>query len=54
MFADEIKGVATGGQGAIPPHFKFRTKQGPTVLVSNISDITFYECSEIIQTYHVC
>ena len=50
-----IRGVAIGeGRGAGvchgPPHFNFQTKQGPKVAVSNISDIAFYECSEIIGT----
>ena len=31
------------------PHFNFRTKQGPTVSVSNIRDIAFYVYSEIIR-----
>ena len=31
-------------------HFKFWTKQGPTSSVSNIGDIAFYGCSEIIWT----
>ena len=40
------KGVATGvgGRGTggpWQPHFNFRTKQGPTVSVSNIRDIAF-------------
>ena len=36
--------------GGWPPHFNFRTKQGPTVSVSNIRDIAFYGCSVIIRT----
>ena len=32
------------------PHFNFRTKQGPTVSFSNISDMAFYRYSEIIRT----
>ena len=42
-----------GGQGdmsPLPPHFNFRTKQGPKVSVSNIKDIAFYGCSEIMRT----
>ena len=31
------------------PHFNFPTKQDPTVLVSNTRDVSFSECSEIIQ-----
>ena len=39
-----------GPGGPCPPsHFNFRTKQGPTVSVSNITDIAFYRCSEIIR-----
>ena len=42
------------GRGAMPgepcPHFNFQTKQGPTVSVPNIRDISFYGCSEIIRT----
>ena len=45
---DTYKGVATGGIMAL--HFNFRTKQGPTVSVSNIRVIAFYGCSEIIRT----
>ena len=51
-------------QGGSPPpptpHFKFRTKQGLTVSVSNIRNIAFNRCSKIIRTrnfthfYHVC
>ena len=55
------RGVATGGaRGPWLPHFNFRTKQGPKVSVSNITDIAFYGCSEIIQDqkfhnfYRVC
>ena len=41
------------GQGAhAPSHFNFQTKQGPTVSVSNIIDIVFYRCSEIMRTKH--
>ena len=46
-------GIGTGGGDrgdAWPQHFNFRTKQGPTVSVSNIRDIAFYVCSEIIRT----
>ena len=32
------------------PHFNFQTKKGPTVSVSNIRDIAFYGCLEIIRT----
>ena len=32
------------------PHFNFQIKQGPKFSVSNISDIAFYGCSEIIGT----
>ena len=38
------------GRGTIPPHVSFRTKQGPTVSVSNIRDIAFCGCLEIIRT----
>ena len=47
------RGVATGVREAGEPwprNFKFRTKQGPTVSVSNIRDIAFYGCSEIMRT----
>ena len=49
------RGVAIGGEtgGMNLPHFDFRIKQGPTVSVSNIRDIAFYGCSEIIQTRNV-
>ena len=33
-----------------PPHFNFQTKKGPTVSVSNIRDIAFYGCLEIMRT----
>ena len=40
-----------GGQGSYgPSHFNFQTKKGPTVSVSNIRDIAFYGCLEIIRT----
>ena len=39
-----------GSRGIWPQHFNFWTKQGPTVSVSNIRDIAFNECSEIILT----
>ena len=42
--------VALAVIGAMPTHFNFRTKQGPTVSVSNIRDIAFYGCSEIMRT----
>ena len=51
------QGLAIGSQGAIitprpppppPVHFNFRMKQGLTVSVSNIKDIAFDGCSEII------
>ena len=43
-----------GRQGGMNlPHFNFQIKQGPTVSVSNIRDIAFYGCSEIIQTRNV-
>ena len=29
------------------PHFSFRTKQGPTVSVSNIRDIAFYSVQKL-------
>ena len=53
-----IQGLSQlGGQmGHAPPtlsnprHFNFWTKKGSTVSVSNIRDITFYACSEIIWT----
>ena len=34
--------------GHAPPHVNFRTNQGPKVSVSNIMDIAFYGCFEII------
>ena len=43
-------GVATGVRQGEAAHFNFQTKQGPTVSVSNIRDIAFYGCSEIIRT----
>ena len=36
----------TQGRG----HFNLRTKQDPTVSVSNIRNTIFYDCSEIIRT----
>ena len=44
--------VATreGAEGLWFPHFNFRTKKGPAVSVSNIRNITFYGCLEIMQT----
>ena len=39
-----------GARRVMTPHFNFRTKQGPKVSVSNIRDIAFYGCSEIIRT----
>ena len=36
--------------GPCLPYFNFRIKQGPKFSVSNISDIGFYRCSEIIWT----
>ena len=39
-----------GQMGHGSPNFNFRTKQGPTVSVSDIRDIGFYGCSEIIRT----
>ena len=46
------RGVATrGGRGqGGHGHLNFRTKQGPKVSVSNIRDIAFYGCTEIIWT----
>ena len=38
-----------GPGGLWPSHFNFQTKQGPTVSGSNIRDIAFYVCSEIIR-----
>ena len=48
----QISGVATreGDRGSRPSQFNFRTKQGPTVSITNITDIAFYRCSEIIRT----
>ena len=47
------RGVAIRGGGVdkrpYPPHFNLRTKQAPTVAVSNIRDIAFYGYSEIIR-----
>ena len=43
--------VCVGGAvGQWFPHFSYQTKQGPRVSVSNIRDIAFYGCLEIIQT----
>ena len=39
-----------GAMGQWFPHFSYRTKQGPRVSVSNIRNIAFYGCLEIIQT----
>ena len=43
-----------GSRRAMPltlsAHFNFRTKQCPKVSISNIRDIAFYGCSEIIPT----
>ena len=36
-----------GGGGHGTPHFNFQTKKSPTVSFSNITDITFYGCSEL-------
>ena len=46
------RGIATGGPGghAPPPPFSLGTTHGLTVSVSNIWDIAFYWCSEIIWT----
>ena len=46
------RGVVTGGSsGTMAHHFNIRTKEGPTsVSVSNIRNIVFYRCSEIIRT----
>ena len=45
------RGVATGiSVEPCLPHINFQTKQGPTVLVSNVRDTALYGCSEIIQT----
>ena len=49
----KTRGLATGGGvqvAMVPPLQCLNTKQGPTVSVSNIRDISFYGCSEIIQT----
>ena len=32
------------------PHVSFQTKKSPQISVSNIRDIAFYRCSEIIRT----
>ena len=52
-FCSLFRGVATGGGGGRGvlwyPHITFRIKQGPRVSVSNITNIAFYECSEIIR-----
>ena len=51
LYILECRGVATrGARGLSCLHFKFRTKQGPTVSVSNIRNIAFNRCSEIIRT----
>ena len=39
-----------GGRGPCHPYFNFPTKHGSKVSVSNIRDIAFYGCSEIMQT----
>ena len=41
-------GVGAAGE-AMPRTSVFQTKQGPIVSVSNIRDIAFYVCSEIIR-----
>ena len=33
----------------LPAHFNFQTKEGPTVSVANIKDISFYVRSEIMR-----
>ena len=51
LYVLECRGVTTwGARGAWPPHFKFRTKQGPTISVSNTRNIAFNRCSEIVRT----
>ena len=35
--------------GSIPPYFNFQTKKGPIISVSNIRNISFYVCSEIMR-----
>ena len=53
------RGVANGGGGGglggpcaptPSPHFNFQTEQGSKLSHSNIWDIVFYGCSEIIRT----
>ena len=39
-----------GEPGGHDTHFNFQTKQGPTVSVSNMRDIAFRGCSEIMRT----
>ena len=42
-----------GGQGVHVPsaaYVNFRTKQGPTVSISNMTYIAFYGCSEVVRT----
>ena len=50
--AQLLGGGDVGSHDSPPPphHLSFRTKQGPKVSVSNITDIAFNECSEIMQT----
>ena len=54
-----FKGVTIGGRmakEAMTTHTNFRTKKGPTVSVSNISDIAFYGCytdQKFHEFYHV-
>ena len=54
------RGIANGGGGrggvggpcarTPSPHFNFRTEQGSKLSHSNIRDIVFYGCSEIMRT----
>ena len=50
-FSAFYSGVVNGGaSGIMVPHFNFQTKQGPKVSLSNIRDIAFYQCSEMMRT----
>ena len=50
-FSAFYSGVVNGGASeGMAPHFNFQTKQGPKVSFSNIRDVTFYECSEMMGT----
>ena len=48
VFALQCNQGSSHWGGPWSPNLHFQTKQDPTVSVSNIRDIAFYECSEII------